>query len=86
MLGRDVPRAWLRPETRRAVSRLATLSGRARDRAAVSLAKRIARVDVPVVAYGTPQIGTLLRSRLGCRRWDAFNAQLDLTTLCVQDR
>jgi hypothetical protein len=41
------------------------------------------RIDVPVVAYGTPQIGTLLREELGCRRWDAFDSELDLGGLCL---
>jgi DNA-binding SARP family transcriptional activator len=83
MLGHDVPAAWLPASTRAAVARLETLSGRDRDRAAVALAQRLERVDIPVVAYGTPQIGMLLRPQLGCRRWDAFDSELDLAALCL---
>jgi hypothetical protein len=83
MLGRDVPTAWLPRPVAAGVARLAVLSGSRRDRAAVALARRFERVDVPVIAYGTPQIGMLLRADLGCRRRDAFDAELDLTALCM---
>jgi MarR-like DNA-binding transcriptional regulator SgrR of sgrS sRNA len=83
MLGHDVPKAWLRPTVRRAVAKLNGLSRSARERAAVTLARRLERVGVPVVAYGTPQIGVLLRRELGCRRWDRVDAELDLNALCL---
>jgi hypothetical protein len=51
--------------------------------AAVLLARRLASEDIPVIPYGTPQIGELLGPKLGCRSWDAFDAELDLTTLCL---
>jgi hypothetical protein len=83
MLGRDVPGSWLPATTRSAVAALDQLSGRARDRTAIGLAERLAKRDVPVVAYGTPRIGVLLRPELGCRRWDAFDSLLSLSGLCL---
>jgi len=83
LLGGDVPAAWLPATTRSAVARLNRLSGPARDRAAVLLARRLASDDIPVIPYGTPRIGQLLGPQLGCRRRDAFDAELDLTTLCL---
>ena len=83
MLAHDVPRSWVPVATLTAVDGLDRLAGRARDRAAVQLARRIARNDVPIVPYGAPHIGLLLRPQLGCRRLDAFDFELDLTTLCL---
>ena len=83
MFAHDVPRSWVPVATLAAVDRLDRLAGRARDRAAVQLARRIARNDVPIVPYGAPHIGLLLRPQLGCRRVDAFDFELDLTTLCL---
>jgi ABC-type transport system substrate-binding protein len=83
MLGRDVPKSWLPAATRAAVAQLDWRSGRARNRAALELARRLASDDVPVVSYGAPRIGLLLRPKLGCRRLDAFDDELDLTALCL---
>jgi DNA-binding SARP family transcriptional activator/streptogramin lyase len=83
MLGHDVPRSWLPAASRAAVSRLNRLSGRGRYRAAVKLARRLVRSDVPVASYGAPHIGLLLRPKLGCRHWDAFDFELDLSALCL---
>jgi ABC-type transport system substrate-binding protein len=83
LLGGDVPTAWLPPTTRSAVARLNRSSGPARDRAAVLLARRLASEDIPVIPYGTPQLGELLGPKLGCRSRDAFDAELDLTALCL---
>jgi ABC-type transport system substrate-binding protein len=83
LLGHDVPASWLTATTRTAVARLGSLSGRSRDRAAIALARYLEHTDVPVVAYGTPTIGILLGPKLGCRTRDAFDSELDLTTLCV---
>lgn len=84
MLGHDVPVAWLPRPVRPAVARLTSLSGPRRDRAAVSLARRLERMEMPVIAYGTPQNGMLAGRELGCRRQDAFDAELDLTALCMR--
>lgn len=86
MLGHDVPSAWLAPATRAAINRLSRLTGAARDRAAVQLATRLARRDVPVVPYGTPTIGAVLGSGLGCRVWNGVDAGLDLAALCLDRR
>jgi DNA-binding SARP family transcriptional activator/ABC-type transport system substrate-binding protein len=83
MLGRDVPQSWVPAAALAAVKRLDRLSGRERSQAAVKLARRLATHDTPVVAYGAPQIGQLLRPKLGCRRWDAFDFELDLSALCL---
>ena len=84
MLGHDVPQSWLPAATRTAVSGLNRLSGRARYHAAVKLARRLATSDVPVAAYGAPHIGLLLGPKLGCRRRDAFDFELDLSALCLK--
>ena len=83
ILGRDVPQAWVPAASRAAVTRLNQLSGRERYRAAIRLARRLVRSDVPVASYGAPRIGLLLRQKLGCRRWDAFDLELDLSALCL---
>ena len=57
-----------------------------RGRAALELARRFGRIDVPVIAYGTPQVGVLLGPELGCRRFDAFDSELDLGALCLPRR
>jgi ABC-type transport system substrate-binding protein len=83
MLTRDVPPSWVPAATRTSVNALDRLAGRARHRAAVHLARRIAGKDVPIVPFGTPHIGLLLRPQLGCRHLDAYDFELDLTTLCL---
>ena len=79
----DVPRSWLPVSTGSAVMRLARLQGKARDRAAVALAQRFATRDVPVVAFGTPALGTLVGPRLGCRLSNGADPGLDLAALCL---
>jgi len=83
MLGHDVPQSWVPAATFAAVKRVDRLSGRERSRAAVKLARQLTTNDVPAVAYGAPRIGLLLRPKLGCRHWDAFDFELDLSTLCL---
>jgi MarR-like DNA-binding transcriptional regulator SgrR of sgrS sRNA len=86
MLGQDIPQQWLPRSTRTAVAKVNRLSGQQRARVAVTLSQRLATTDVPLVAYGIQQIGVLLRPQLGCRRWDSFNSELDLTALCLTGR
>jgi DNA-binding SARP family transcriptional activator/ABC-type transport system substrate-binding protein len=83
MLGYDVPRAWLPTSTKAAIARLNTLSDRAREEAALRLARRLRRSDMSVIAYGTDAIGTLLGSRLGCLAWNGIDAGPDLAALCL---
>jgi peptide/nickel transport system substrate-binding protein len=83
MLGKDVPAAWLPASTRTAVGRLAHLEGGVRDRAALDLAINLASRDVPVVAFGTKALGTVVGPRLGCRVWNGVDSGLDLAALCV---
>jgi ABC-type oligopeptide transport system substrate-binding subunit len=83
MLGHDVPDRWLSTSTHAAVDRLDGLTGAARDRAAAALAARIAISDVPVVAFGTRELGVVLGPRLGCRVWNGVDAGLDLAALCL---
>jgi hypothetical protein len=80
----DVPPSWLPESTRTAVARLDRLRGRARDRAAISLAARLERRDDPVVPYGTQVVGTLAGRNLGCRLWNGVDPGLDLATLCLR--
>jgi hypothetical protein len=60
MLLSDVPRGWLTISTEKALAALARLSGTSRDAAAVRLASRFEKNDVPVIAYGFPTIDTLV--------------------------
>jgi DNA-binding SARP family transcriptional activator len=83
MLGSDVPRAWLPTATKAAIARLGTLNGTPREEAALRLARRLRRSDVPVIAYGADAIGTLLGPRLGCRTWNGIDAGPDLAALCL---
>jgi DNA-binding SARP family transcriptional activator/ABC-type transport system substrate-binding protein len=84
MLGYDVPRRWVPTSTQTAIARLDTLSGRRRKEAALRLAQHLQRTDVPVIAYGTDAIGTLLGPRLGCRAWNGIDAGPDLAALCLR--
>ena len=84
MLGYDVPVTWLPRSVHAQVLRLNRLGGSARDRAAIRLASRLARREVPVVAYGTPTLGAVLGDGLGCRVWNGVDAGLDLAALCVR--
>jgi DNA-binding SARP family transcriptional activator len=84
MLGYDVPRAWLPALTQTPIARLDTLSGSRRQEAALRLARRLQRTDVPVIAYGADAIGTLLGPRLGCRAWNGIDAGPDLAALCLR--
>ena len=70
------------PHTRSRRS-LGSLSGAARDRAALALAARIATRDVPIIAYGTPALGTLIGPRLGCRTWNGIDSGFDPAALCL---
>jgi len=83
MLGTDVPDGWLPRSTARDIGRLASLTGRRRDHEAVALAARLATRDVPVVAFGTRAVGSLVGPRLGCRVWNGVDSGLDLAALCL---
>ena len=83
MFGHDVPDRWLSTSTQAAVDRLDRLTGAARDRAAAALAASLSTSDVPVVAFGTRELGVVLGSRVGCRVWNGVDAGLDLAALCV---
>jgi hypothetical protein len=85
MLGSDVPAAWLPASTETALARLRSLSGERREHAAARLARRLARTDVPVVAYAADWIGTLLGPRLACRTWNGIDPGPDLAALCLRD-
>jgi bacterioferritin-associated ferredoxin len=82
LLGKDVPSSWLPATTHRRLASLSRLRGVQRDRAAVQVGRDLGR-DATVVAYGTPPMGMLLRRELGCKRWDRFDHELDLTALCL---
>jgi hypothetical protein len=64
------------------VQRLSQLTGAARDRAAVKLAARTERHDLPVVAIGQPVIGQLFSPHLGCRVFTGSRFGVDLAALC----
>ena len=83
MLGRDVPAAWLPPSTRTSVARLRALTGKARDDVAQTLASRLATRDAPVIAYGSPTVGTVVGPRLGCRIWNGVDQGFDLLALAA---
>lgn len=84
MLGEDVPASWLPPDVRQRLARLGNLLGMDRDRAAVALAARLEKYDVPVVAVATQELGTVVGPRLGCRVWNGVDAGFDLASLCLR--
>ena len=86
MLGHACPSHGFRKRRGRHWRRAGRSQRPASDRAAAELAWRLGDVDVPVVAYGTPQMGALLGPELGCRRWDAFDSAVDLGALCISGR
>ncbi len=84
MLLSDMPGTWLPTQTAHALAALDRLSGASRDAAAIRLAKRFEKDDVPVIAYGFPTIGTLVSPRLGCRVWTGEDTGLDFASLCLR--
>jgi DNA-binding SARP family transcriptional activator len=76
--------SWLPALTRAALSRLAALRGSARDAAALRLADRLAKKDVPIVPFGYRAVGALLSPRLGCRIWSGDSTGPDLAALCLR--
>jgi DNA-binding SARP family transcriptional activator/ABC-type oligopeptide transport system substrate-binding subunit/streptogramin lyase len=83
MLGQDTPETWLPSSTRAAVDRLARLTGAARNQGALALASRLTVRDVPIVPYGTRELGTIADPQLGCRIWNGVDPALDLAALCL---
>jgi hypothetical protein len=83
MLGKDVPAWWLSLRVRADVARLARVTGAARDRAAISVAARLEKQEMPVVPIATQELGTVVGPRLGCRIWNGVDPALDLAALCL---
>jgi ABC-type oligopeptide transport system substrate-binding subunit len=80
---RDTPAGWAPAAVRARVRRVARLSGDRRQRAAAALADRLATGDVPVAAYGAPQISQFIGPGIGCRVFTPVGYGLDLAALCV---
>jgi class 3 adenylate cyclase/ABC-type transport system substrate-binding protein len=85
MLLHDVPEGWLPAGIREEVERVNGLEGRARFDAAIRLARRLQTKDVPLVAVGTTNLGTVIGPRLGCRVFPPFGFGVDLAALCPAD-
>lgn len=79
----DLPSRWVAAGVRTRVKAVAGLSGDGRQAAAASLADRLATVEVPVAAYGTPQTSQFIGPRIGCRVFSPFAYGLDLAAMCV---
>jgi DNA-binding SARP family transcriptional activator/ABC-type transport system substrate-binding protein len=78
-----IPSRWLPASVRARVEGVAALSGDRRQAAATSLADRLATVDTPVAAYGTPQISQFISPRIGCRVFSPFANGLNLAAACI---
>jgi DNA-binding SARP family transcriptional activator/ABC-type transport system substrate-binding protein len=78
----DLPSGWVPAGVRARVNGVARMSGAGRQAAATSLADRLATVEVPVAAYGTPQTSQVIGPRIGCRVFSPFAYGLDLAAAC----
>jgi hypothetical protein len=78
----DLPSGWVPAGVRARVNGVARMSGAGRQAAAASLADRLATVEVPVAAYGTPQTSQVIGPRIGCRVFSPFAYGLDLAAAC----
>jgi hypothetical protein len=82
----DLPSGWVTAGVRARVKSVARMSGTRRQAAAASLADRLATVDVPVAAYGTPQTSQFIGPRIGCGVFSPFANGLDLAAMCATSR
>ena len=82
----DLPSGWVTASVRARAKSVARMSADRRQAAAASLADRLATVDVPVAAYGTPQTGQFIGPRIGCRVFSPFANGLDLAAMCTTSR
>jgi hypothetical protein len=78
----ELPRGWAPAGAQEQVKTIAAMSGDGRQAAAAALADRLATVEVPVAAYGTPQTSQFIGPRIGCRTFSAFAYGLNLATVC----
>jgi ABC-type oligopeptide transport system substrate-binding subunit len=76
------PASWLTAGLRRAVDRLARLSGIERQSAAATLADQLAVGAVPVIPYGNQVQGEFFATDLACRVFPPFSEGVDLAALC----
>lgn len=79
----DLPSGWVPAGVRTRVNGVGSISGDPRQAAAAALADRLARVEVPVAAYGTPQTSQFITPRIGCRVFSPFAYGLNLAAMCV---
>ena len=78
----DLPSGWVPAGVGARVNGVARMSGAGRQAAAASLADRLATVEVPVAAYGTPHTSQVIGPRIGCRVFSPFAYGLDLAAAC----
>jgi DNA-binding SARP family transcriptional activator/ABC-type transport system substrate-binding protein len=78
------PLSWLPPEYSDEIRRISTLSSPERERAALSLARRIDR-DSLFAVYATRAMPELVSRRLGCIVHHPVYAGVDLAALCLRD-
>ena len=81
----DVPSGWSPASVRAWVDAVHGMSGAGRQAAAASLADRLATVEVPVAAYGTPQTTQFIGPRIGCQVFSPFAYGLDLAAMCLTE-
>jgi DNA-binding SARP family transcriptional activator/ABC-type transport system substrate-binding protein len=82
----DLPSGWITHGVQTRLKTIARRSGDRRQAAAASLADRLATVEVPVAAYGTPQTSQFIGPRIGCPVFSPFANGLDLAAMCATGR
>jgi ABC-type oligopeptide transport system substrate-binding subunit len=79
----DLPSGWVPAGVQARVKGVAGTGRDGRQAAAALLADRLATVEVPVAAYGTPQTSQFIGPRIGCRVFSPFAYGLNLAALCT---
>jgi hypothetical protein len=78
----DIPHRWLGADVRRAIERVARLSGNERQTAAASLADRLVKEQLSIIAWGNLVQGEFFSPTLGCRVFPPTGYGVDLAALC----
>jgi hypothetical protein len=78
----ELPTGWVPAGVQEQAKTIAAMSGDGRQAAAAALADRLATVELPVAAYGTPQTSQFIGPRIGCRVFSPFAYGLNLAAMC----
>jgi hypothetical protein len=78
-----MPRSWLPPSVQSDLTTLHPLAGPNRTAAASTLARHLAKTDVPATAFAYEVNGQFFSRRSGCRIFPPFGYGVDLAALCL---